>query len=319
MVNRANVTILIPISYEGEALKTTFPAVLNALSALCIVSEVILIGGPSHEETNRVAIELAKVERVRFFEVKDSAKFEKLCAGVAIANGNILIIMDADTLPAPFTLVRLLKPILEDEADVCAGHPLAVNVHDAESPLCKVLAIWGETSMQIWNLVRKENLFSRWALPGYLFALRKEFFPTKALVPVLDDASIGLFAMEKGARFAYEERAVVGVLTPNSYTDWIRQKLRIRGGWELLGRLKRDECEKLSAAISTAKKKVLGNSSTLNILLYAHDKFLRIYASIFLCSYENALKSSWRPVMSTKNWDKNKQQIFFDSLSLTEL
>lgn len=317
MVNIVDISVLIPVSYEGKSLRTTFPEVLNSLSTVSRNTEIILIGDRSHKETNREACRLANIDKVRFIEVDSSGKFDKLSAGVSIAKGNILIAIDADILPAPFTFVKLLKPILENEADVSAGHPLAViNTHDAESPIGKLLSCWAQMSMEIWNIVRKENLYSRWALPGNLFALRKEYFPIEALVPVLDDASIGLFAMERGARFAYQEDAVVGALTPNSYSDWISQKLRIRRGWSILYKIKQDECKILREAISIAKKQVFWQSPMLNTLLYTHDKLLRIYASIFLCSHQNPLKSSWQPVLSTKNWDKKKHRIFIERLDV---
>jgi hypothetical protein len=161
---------------------------------------------------------------------------------------------------------------------------------------------WGVISMDVWHLVRTTHPELLWALSGYLFAMRREFFPKVPILPILDDVSVGLWSKALNARFKYVDQAKITVKVPSSYWDWVRQKVRIRVGWEMLKSIKRTDMVELESAIEAAKA-ILRNEIGLEArILFAHDRFLRSISMVRAKFFDARSYGTWAPVMSTKKW-----------------
>jgi hypothetical protein len=139
-----------------------------------------------------------------------------------------------------------------------------------------------------------------WALPGAIYAIRRQFLPHGLLVPLVDDASIGLQAAKHGATFAYAPDAIVHTPAPATYSQWMRQKFRSRRGWAGLARSHRHEVTTLERAFRSFLRTAAAEEPT-SWLMHAQDRLHKLAArtSVALNPPESA---AWRSARRPGQW-----------------
>ncbi len=219
-------------------------------------------------------------------------KYEALCRGVAAARGDILIFLDADIVPHPGALRLLVDALTTEDIDIAAGR-IVVGRRDG-GPIQRTLRFWMEISVASWHLLRSDHPELRWALPGAMYAMRRDWFPADGLlVPILDDASIGIRSIESGARIGYVPEAEVNVEAPRRIRQWFRQKLRTRRAWRALRDLRPAQVAALQSELTRNRDHLIeGNYGA---------RFLRILDDMMTVYAENSRPSRaerlgvWQP------------------------
>ncbi|CAK8711609.1 Glycosyltransferase involved in cell wall bisynthesis [Candidatus Electrothrix laxa] len=112
-------SIIIPIYNEEKTLNR----VINAVQAidLPLAKEIIIVDDASTDETQELIEQLPDEGVVKIFHKKNQGKGAALRSGFAKATGDIVLIQDADLEYDPAEYPKLLKPILDGEADVVYG------------------------------------------------------------------------------------------------------------------------------------------------------------------------------------------------------
>jgi len=113
------ISIVIPVYNEAETLAELIERVQSV--ELPLDKEIIVIDDASTDGTGEVIKQLAGENIVRIFHEKNRGKGAALRSGFSRAQGDIVLIQDADLEYDPNEYPKLLQPILDGRADVVYG------------------------------------------------------------------------------------------------------------------------------------------------------------------------------------------------------
>jgi glycosyltransferase involved in cell wall biosynthesis len=112
-------SIIIPIYNEEKTIQNIISAISKA-DALGLEKEIILVDDCSRDKSREILKKYEKIHTV-IYHKNNLGKGGALQSGFKRAVGDIIIIQDADLEYDPSEYPKLLKPILDDKADVVFG------------------------------------------------------------------------------------------------------------------------------------------------------------------------------------------------------
>jgi cellulose synthase/poly-beta-1,6-N-acetylglucosamine synthase-like glycosyltransferase len=291
------VTVVVPAHSDEPSLPLTLRSIVRAARAIDAPSEILLAFTTAPGSRPPV---LDLDGEIRTITVTEPGKVAALQAAVREAGSELLVLVDADVIPAPNAFQLILEPLLAERADVCGGRP-RVSCRPGASGVAKWLERWNGMTLQAWHLLRAEYPGQRWALSGALYALRRNLYPPTLLAPLVDDLSIGLQVRQDGARFAYAPDAVVHVLAPTSYREWLCRKIQNYRYIADLRRLHPVAVNELERAFRRCLRQAVEDGTVADWLLIYQLRLLHWAARASVRVHPPAAKS-WTPAISTKQW-----------------
>jgi biofilm PGA synthesis N-glycosyltransferase PgaC len=221
-------SIVIPARNEQD---TIIDTVDGALDIDWPQLEVIVINDGSIDATGEALRRYQTHSDIRLVTHESpQGKSRSLNEGLTMATSELVLIMDADARPARNVLDRLV-PHLFKHPDVAAvtGNPRVVNTR----------TLWGkmqaiEFSSTISTLRRGQAAWGRInTVSGILTVLRRDvvlelggFSPTQPT----EDIELTWRLQREGWRCTYEPAAQVGMVVPESLSQWWKQRVRWSSG-----------------------------------------------------------------------------------------
>lgn len=120
------VSIVIPIYNEESFIKDTIEKVVNA-NTLGLKIEIVVVNDGSTDRSREILTTLAKKIKLKVIHKRNEGKGSALKVGFSNTTGDIVIVQDADLEYNPSDYPLLIKPFLENSADVVYGSRLVTT------------------------------------------------------------------------------------------------------------------------------------------------------------------------------------------------
>ena len=195
--------------------------------------EILIASDGSTDGTNEIVREYAdRGVRLLAFPT-NRGKGAALADAVAQAQGDVLILSDANTTMAPDAARRLAEWFADPTVGVVCGKLILVDPATGQN----VDGVYWKYETFLKKC--ESRLGALLGTNGAIYAIRKSLFPATTTGILIDDFVIPLTArMKSGCRLQYDHRAVASEETPADLGSEFRRRTRIgAGGYQALALL----------------------------------------------------------------------------------
>jgi cellulose synthase/poly-beta-1,6-N-acetylglucosamine synthase-like glycosyltransferase/peptidoglycan/xylan/chitin deacetylase (PgdA/CDA1 family)/spore germination protein YaaH len=217
------ISVLIPAYNEARVIEASVRRVLLSREAEI---EVIVIDDGSADATSAItAAAFAGERRVRLLTLANCGKAQALNRGLALAKGEIVVALDADTQFEPETIARLARWFADAGIGAVAGNAKVGN-------RVNLVTRWqGIEYVTAQNLERRAlaSLGAIMVVPGAVGAWRRAALAAVGGFPVdtlAEDQDLTIAIQRAGWRIANDPQAVAWTESPQSLRGLARQRFR---------------------------------------------------------------------------------------------
>jgi len=217
------VSVLIPAYNEARVIEAS---VARVLASTDVGLEVIVIDDGSRDDTSAiVARAYADEPRVRLLTLENGGKARALNQGLALAQGDVIVALDADTQFEADTIARLARWFADDRIGAVAGNAKVGN-------RINLVTRWqGVEYVTAQNLERRA--LSRFdaitVVPGAVGAWRRAALDQVGGYPhdtLAEDQDLTIAIQRGGWLIAYDVDAVAWTEAPESFGALAKQRFR---------------------------------------------------------------------------------------------
>jgi peptidoglycan/xylan/chitin deacetylase (PgdA/CDA1 family)/spore germination protein YaaH/GT2 family glycosyltransferase len=217
------VSVLIPAFNEARVIEAS---VRRVLASEQVSLEVIVIDDGSSDNTSAlVAAAFGDEPRVRLLTLPNGGKARALNEGLKLAQGEIVIALDADTQFEVATIARLARWFADSAIGAVAGNAKVGNRHN-------LVTRWqGVEYVTAQNLERRAlaRFDAIMVVPGAVGAWRRAALDSVGGYPVdtlAEDQDLTIAIQRQGWRIAYDPEAIAWTEAPESFRSLARQRFR---------------------------------------------------------------------------------------------
>ncbi|WP_407569072.1 glycosyltransferase [Deinococcus altitudinis] len=219
-------TVLVPAYNEARVINATIASLLTEASGSLGEVRVLVIDDGSSDDTAEVArAAYGEHPRVEIYSVPNGGKASALNHGLRLAQTELVVVIDADTVLLPGALAHLAAHFADPQVAAVAGNAKVGN-------RVNLLTRW-----QALEYITAQNVERRAlallncvsVVPGAIGAWRREVllslggFATDTLA---EDADLTLRVLAAGWRVTYEQRAVALTEAPQTVNGFLKQRFR---------------------------------------------------------------------------------------------
>jgi cellulose synthase/poly-beta-1,6-N-acetylglucosamine synthase-like glycosyltransferase len=183
--------------------------------------EVVVVSDGSTDDTVEAA-RRAGADRV--LDLPRVGKITALNAGVAVADGEILVFTDADSFLRSDTLDQLLANFADPTVGGVSANEVSFTGSDASGVARGEGAYW---RYEQWIKRLEDKVGSAVSASGRLYAIRRSLFRPSTVTSGTDDFVISTQVLRAGRRLAFDQDAVVQVDSPGDGGSEFRRKVRV--------------------------------------------------------------------------------------------
>jgi hyaluronan synthase len=221
-------TVVIPVVDEPLEL---FREVLERITAQAPTQVLVVINGPPNPELEAVCREFDDIEW-RWTPV--AGKRNAVRIGVEEARGEIVLLVDSDTIWTEGTLTELVKPFKDSSV---GGVTTRQRILDPNRNFLTRWADWLEASRALYSMPAQSVLGQIGCLPGRTIAFRRQVlerampdFLTQRFMGVFlevsDDRTLTNLTLKQGYRTVYQSTSLVYTDCPTGLKKLAKQQYR---------------------------------------------------------------------------------------------
>lgn len=281
---------------EAKNLPSFLDAVLASRLQDLALGQIIVSTAGSTDSTDEVIAQYHKADG-RVTQVSGRTRLGKVAAlrdGLSAATGELLVVINADTVPSREMIQRLCEELIRSGCDLVCTKPV---------PVGRPHSIVERMGFTLWRLHHLLSELSPKAAQAY--ALKRSVLPLFELAREDDDVTLALLTLEGKINARYRPDAVVWCNVPDSVADFVAQRIRINQQIVATRRstrlLPRTWDIRAVAKIATAEVKNAPFRDLADLAAFAIvEQILRSWA--VLCSQLGAAKNvAWPMIESTKH------------------
>lgn len=229
-----SVSILVPCHNEEEYVKQTIKALLD--DPYPGKKQIIGIDDGSGDGTYKILKSFGR--RITLLRTKHIGKSKSLNLAMKKARGEVIIVVDGDSVVEPGSIQRLVAPLRDRKVGAVAATLKVRNPRDG------VMSWFQRVEYLYFSFFRSlcDRINSTIFTPGPLSAYRASVLKkiggfTSDLF--MEDVDVSLRILKSGYRIRVSEWAVSRTAVPNSLGKWYQQRKRwMKGGIEIIKRNK---------------------------------------------------------------------------------
>ena len=184
--------------------------------------EIVVASDGSTDATESLTIDY--LSQVRLLCLPRRGKIFALQEAASMAQGEILVFSDANTLFAPHTLRKLVQNFADQKVGGVVGNKIYRTGPDAESVASGEQLYWSyDKRLKSWETATGCAV----SADGAAYAIRKQLFKFPEDPAVTDDFAISTAVIEQGYRLVFEEDAPVFERTLNEASQEFARKVRL--------------------------------------------------------------------------------------------
>lgn len=222
-------SVVIPVVDEPLDL---FRDVLRRIVAQRPTEIMVVINGPENPGLQRVCGEFGS--SVRWLWTPVAGKRNAVRVGTEQTSGDVVVLVDSDTIWTRGTLRELVKPFAEPDI---GGVTTRQRILDPQRCFLTRWADWLENTRALYSMPAQSALGTVGCLPGRTIAFRRdvledsmhEFMTGKFLgvfLEVSDDRTLTNLTLKRGYRTVYQSTSLVYTDAPISLKKMMKQQLR---------------------------------------------------------------------------------------------
>lgn len=301
-----NCTVGVMAYNEENNIVQILHALLNQHLDIAQIREIVVVASGCTDRTVALAQEIAQVHPLIKVEVQTerAGKAAAINHLISIAQGEVIVLVGADTLPDPTALENLVKPFVDPSVGMTGARIVPLN--DPRRFL-------GFVVQTLWHV--HHRLALRSPKLGELVAFRN----VVAALPInsaTDEVALEALISTQGYRLVYTPTAIVYNRGPQTLSDFLLQRRRIFAGHLHIAATQ----NYMAASMSWRPLARL----TLETLTQYPALLLWIIAAMLLESWGRLLgildfwvgqgHHIWRPIRSTKQVQQNNHSLILVAL-----
>lgn len=217
------VSIVVPAYDEAVVLENCLRSVATTEHPRV---EVICVDDGSTDETLAVATRLAReLPGLTVVHQENAGKGAALNAGIALAHGDVVMLVDADGVFRPDTVSRMLEGFVDPRVGAVCGNDRPVNLDRVQT---RFLALIGHLGTGLMRRAMDE-LHCLPIVSGNIGAFRREALSSAGPLredTVGEDLELTWRIYRAGYRVAFAPRALVYAESPSTFRGLWRQRVR---------------------------------------------------------------------------------------------
>lgn len=188
----------------------------------------VLVVGPDQETADIARRFSEKYSEAKYLKDKGEGKPAALDLALAQAQGRILVLTDGDVFIEQSSLKYLLQPFSasggkDKMVGAVSGRPISLNSRK------NLFGYWSHFLTDAAHQMRLKN--QDFPCSGYLYAFRNNIISHISENLFSEDGVITQEIRNRGYLVVYAPQAKVYVKYPESFRDWLKQKIRSTGGY----------------------------------------------------------------------------------------